>query len=58
VKTHSGEEANEGLGRAFLFKYNQDLFVHNKNKVFYISTPDGIKAQDKSLLTGKDEVLL
>jgi len=57
VKTHTGEEANEDLGRAFLFKYNQDLFVHNKNKVFYISTPDGIKAQDKSLLTGKDEVI-
>ena len=57
VKTHTGEEANEDLGRAFLFKYNQDLFVHNKNKVFYVSTPDGIKAQDKSLLTGKDKVI-
>lgn len=55
IKTHDGAEANEDLGRAFIFKYQEKPLV--QNKAFYISTPDGIKAQDKSLLTGKNEIV-
>jgi hypothetical protein len=55
VKTKSGEEANEGLGQAYLFKLDESLLV--QNKAFYISTPDGIKAEDRSLISGKDEIV-
>ncbi len=55
VKTRDGQEADENLGRAFIFKHQEQTFV--QNKAFYITTPDGIKAEDKSLLTGKDEIL-
>lgn len=55
IKTRDGNEVDEDLGRTFIFKTEQEVLV--QNKAFYISTPDGMKAEDKSLLTGKDEIL-
>jgi hypothetical protein len=37
LKLANGEEADEDLDRAFVFKYNDDVLI--QNKAFYISTP-------------------
>ena len=55
IKTPDGADANEDLGRSSIFKYQEKILV--QNKAFYLSTPDGIKAEEKSLLSGKNEVL-
>ena len=48
-----GEDHHEDLERAFLFKYTDKLLV--QNKAIYITTPDGMKAQENAL--GKGEIL-
>ena len=55
LKTSDGEEADEDLDRAFVFKHGDDLLV--QKKAFYITTPDGLKAEDESKFTGKGEIL-
>jgi len=55
IKTPDGLELDEDLERAAIFKYEDRVLI--QNKAFYISTPDGIKAEDKSLFTGKGEIL-
>ena len=55
LKLANGEEADEDLDRAFVFKYNDDVLI--QNKAFYISTPDGLEAEDESKFTGKGEIV-
>ena len=55
LKSQGGEEINEDLERAFIFKHGERMLV--QNKAFYITTPDGIKAGDKSQFSGKGEIL-
>ena len=55
LKTSDGEDIDENLDRAFVFKHGEDLLI--QNKAFYITTPDGLKAEDESKFTGKGEIL-
>ena len=55
IKTPDGLELDEDLERAVIFKYEDRVLT--QNKAFYIVTPDGTKAEDKSLFTGKGEIL-
>ena len=55
LKTRDGEETDEDLGQVLILQHADKTLI--QNKAFYISTPDGIKAEDKSLLSGKDEIL-
>jgi len=55
LKLSNGEEAVEDMDRAFVFKHNEDVLV--QNKAFYISTPDGLKAEDESKFTEKGEIV-
>jgi len=55
LKLASGEEADENLDRAFVFKHSEEVLI--QNKAFYISTPDGLKAEDESKFTGKGEIV-
>lgn len=55
LKLSNGEEADEDMDRAFVFKHGEEVLV--QNKAFYISTPDGLKAEDESKFTGKGEIV-
>jgi len=55
IKTADGQETDEDLERAAIFKHDGSLLV--QNKAFYINTPDGTKAEDASAFTGKGEIL-
>ena len=43
VKTAQGMDVNESFGRAFLFKFGEDLYKDDQS--IYITTPDDIKAE-------------
>lgn len=55
LKTSSGEEVDEDLETAYVFQHGENVLV--QNKAFYISTPDGLEAEDESQFTGKGEIL-
>lgn len=55
LKTSDGEDADEDLDRAFVFKHGEDLLI--QNKAFYISKPVRLEAEDESRFTGKGEIL-
>ena len=55
LKLANGEETDEDMDRAFVFKHGEDVLI--QNKAFYISTPDGLKAEDESKFTGKGEIV-
>ncbi|MDP6776738.1 MAG: hypothetical protein QGI83_08235 [Candidatus Latescibacteria bacterium] len=55
INSGGGDDSDQDLGRAFIFKHMEETLV--QNKTFFMSTPDGIKAEEKSLLSGKDEVV-
>ena len=55
LKLSNGEEADEDLDRAFVFKHGEEVLV--QNKAFYISTPDRLKSEDQSKFTGKGEIV-
>ena len=44
-KTKDGHGADENLGTTFIYRQQDKTLIHNK--ALYISTPDGIKAEDK-----------
>jgi hypothetical protein len=52
LKLASGEETDEDLDRAFVFRHHDDVLI--QNKAFYISTPE---AEDESKFTGKGEIV-
>ncbi|MBT3604971.1 MAG: hypothetical protein HN521_18070 [Candidatus Latescibacteria bacterium] len=47
------EDNQEDLERAFIFKHENDVLV--KNQAIYISTPDGLRAEDNHM--GKGDIL-
>jgi hypothetical protein len=55
LKRADGTDANEDVGRALLFHHNGEMFI--QDKAFYISMPDGVKAEDRALFTGQGEVI-
>jgi len=55
VRTADGREANEDAGRAVLFHMNGEMFL--QDRAFFITTPDGIKAEDRALFSGEGEVM-
>jgi hypothetical protein len=55
VRTADGRDANEDAGRAVLFHVNGEMFLQDKS--FFITTPDGIKAEDRALFSGEGEVM-
>jgi hypothetical protein len=55
IRTGDGRDVNEDAGRAVLFHLNGEMFLQDKS--FYITTPDGIKAEDRALFTGGGEVM-
>ena len=55
IRKPSGEEADEDLGATAIFQYGDQTLIRDKS--FYITTPDGVKAEETSLLAGKGEVV-
>ena len=55
IQDREGEEKNEDVGRAILFHLDGELFLDKKS--FFVTTPDGVKAQDRSIFTGEGEIM-
>ena len=55
IRTQDGREVDEDAGRATIFHANGETFIQNKS--FFITTPDGIKAEDRALFTGEGEIM-
>ncbi len=55
LKLSTGEDADEDMDRAFVFKHGEEVLV--QHKAFYISTPDGLTAEEESKFTGKGEIV-
>ncbi len=55
IRAGDGREVNEDAGRAVLFHLDGEMFVQDRS--FFITTPDGIKAEDRALFTGEGEVI-
>ncbi|MSS73212.1 MAG: hypothetical protein EXS64_17245 [Candidatus Latescibacteria bacterium] len=54
-RTADGREVDEDAGRAVLFHVNGEMFIQDKS--FFITTPDGLKAEDRSLFNGQGEIM-
>ena len=55
IKNSAGEESDDDLGAATIFLYGEETLVRDKS--FFITTPDGVKAEETSLLVGKGELI-
>ena len=55
IETAEGEPVQEDLGRTFLFRRDGQILI--LNRAVYISTPEGIKAEDEHLFKGNGEVI-
>lgn len=55
LRTGDGREVNEDAGRSALFHLDEEMFIQGRS--FFITTPDGIKAEDRALFTGEGEVI-
>lgn len=55
IRAGDGRDVDEDAGRAVLFHLNGEMFM--QDKAFFITTPDGIKAEDRSLFVGQGEIL-
>lgn len=55
MRAGDGREIDEDAGRAVLIHLNGEMFI--QDKAFFITTPDGIKAEDRSLFVGQGEIL-
>ncbi|MDP6778676.1 MAG: hypothetical protein QGI83_18120, partial [Candidatus Latescibacteria bacterium] len=54
-QTADGEEAHEDLGTAQFFKNNGQLMI--RDRTFFITTPDGIKAENRDHFQGGGEII-
>ena len=55
VQTADGESVMEDLGRSFFFKCDGQLMI--KDRAIFVTTPDGIKAENRDCFQGRGEVL-
>ena len=55
IQSAEGEPQTEDLGRAFFFKTDGQLMI--RDRALFITTPDGIKAENRDCFQGKGEIL-
>ena len=55
VEDHAGRSVDVDLGRVLFFKASDAFLI--EDLTFYISTPDGIKAEDKDQFKGRGETV-
>lgn len=55
IEDHTGAPVDVDVGRLLFYKANDRTII--EDRAFYVSTPDGIKAEDKDLFRGQGETL-